>query len=225
MVHLVLVLEHPRVDALVGFRTSKESPSHVPLPSSFCYLSRLVVIYPSHLCHSLSCFFLLPAPRPNSQFTTPRSPATSPTLRPPTPQLPVTSTYRDQLAWGRVLPGIGQLIQGPAHTGPSSSQWPGLAGIASTYGDQLAPVVKATREGDRPFGKEAGHLRKRQVIGKGGQGHLGGGRPFRKEAKAHIQKKKNTKEGREGRKGRIEKTREEKGRKKERREEIEASRV
>ena len=100
----------------------------------------------------------------------------------------------------------------PAHTGPSSRQWPGLAGIASTYGDQLTPVVKATREGDRPFGKEAGHLERRQAIGKGGQGHLGKeadhwGRPSGKEADhserkpGHTYRKKRTqrKEGKEGR--------------------------
>ena len=197
------------MDALVGFRTSKESPSHVSLSSSICYLSHLVVIYPSYLCHSLSCFFLLPAPRPSSQLTAPRSTATSPTLRPPTPQLPVTSTYGDQFARGRVLPGIGQLIQGPArasgwvlrvlpaHTGTSSCQW------------------------SRLLGKEAGHLGRRQAIGKGGQGHLRGGRPFRKEARAHTEKKTRRKEGKEGReeKKRQEKRREgkEKGERKSKR--------
>ena len=74
-------------------------------------------------------------------------------------------------------------------------------------------VVRATREGDRPFRKEAGHLRRRQAIGRGGQGHSRGGRPFRKEARAHIQKKKTQrKEGKEGKKGREEKKRKEKRR-------------
>ena len=137
MVHLVLVLEHPRVDALVGFRTSKESPSHVPLSSSFCYLSRLVVIYPSHLCHSLSCFFLLPAPRPSSQLTAPRPQL--PTLNTQTPgnqsntQTPDTPTPLHQHIWGPARTGPGLAGCRPAHMGPSSRQWPGLIGIASTY--------------------------------------------------------------------------------------------
>ena len=59
-------------------------------------------------------------------------------------------------------------------------------------------------------------MRRRQTIGKGGQGHSRGGKPFRKEARAHIQKKKkNTKEGREGREGR--KGRKEKGERKSKR--------
>ena len=220
MVHLVLVLEHPQVDALVGFRTSKESPSHVPLSSSFCYFSRLVVIYPSHLCYSLSCFFLLPTcstqtPAPSTQHSVPRQPAQhsdprhlAPALRPPTLQLPVTSTYRDQLARGRVLLGIGQLIRGPArasgrvsqvspaHMGTSSCIGDWVSQVsANTYGDQLARVRVLPGIGNS-YGDQLARVRVLPGIGQhiqgptraNGQGHSGrrqaireGGRPFGKE--------------------------------------------
>ena len=216
MVHLVLVLEHPRVDALVGFRTSKESPSHVPLSSSFCYLSRLVVIYPSHLCHSLSCFFCSQHPDPahSSQHPDPRQPAQhSEPRHPSSPSLAHTGTssheagscrvsassYRAQLAPVAGSRGYCQHIRGPARAS----------------GQGYSGRRQAIREGGRPPGKETGHWERRpgsfgrrQTIQKGGQG-------------THTEKKTRRKEGKEGReeKKRQEKRREgkEKGERKSKR--------
>ena len=81
---------------------------------------------------------------------------------------------------------------------------PGVAGYRPAH------TRTSSRQWSRLLGKKRGHSGRRQAIGKGGQGHLGGGRPFRKETRAHRQKKRTRRK--EGKEGREEKKREEKGR-------------